>query len=38
MMKAELTAINEDAPEGGFWAVCPEAEGANGQVKAVEEA
>jgi hypothetical protein len=29
-MKAELTAIIETAPEGGFWAICPEVPGANG--------
>ena len=23
-MKAEFTAIIETAPEGGFWAICPE--------------
>jgi len=37
-MKAELTAIIEEASEGGFWAVCPEVEGANGQGETVEEA
>ena len=24
IMKAELTAIIETAPEGGFWTICPE--------------
>lgn len=38
MMKAELTAIIEAAPEGGFQAICPEVEGANGQGVTVEEA
>ncbi len=37
-MKAEFTAIVESAPEGGFWAVCPEIPGANGQGESIEEA
>jgi len=37
-MKHELTAIIEEAPEGGFWALCPEVPGANGQGETVEEA
>ena len=37
-MKGELTAIIEKAPEGGYWAICPEVPGANGQGKSVEEA
>jgi predicted RNase H-like HicB family nuclease len=37
-MKFEFTAIIEPAPEGGFWAVCPEVQGANGQGETVEEA
>ncbi len=36
-MKAEFTAIIETAPEGGFWAICPEVPGANGQGETVEE-
>ena len=36
-MKGELTAIIETAPEGGFWAICPEVPGANGQGESVEE-
>ncbi|SMP65680.1 type II toxin-antitoxin system HicB family antitoxin [Desulfonatronum lacustre] len=36
-MKAELTAIIEQAPEGGYWAVCPEISGANGQGETIEE-
>jgi predicted RNase H-like HicB family nuclease len=36
-MKAEFTAIIEVAPEGGFWAICPEIPGANGQGETVEE-
>jgi predicted RNase H-like HicB family nuclease len=37
-MKNEFTAIIEEAPEGGFWAICPEVPGANGQGETVEEA
>ena len=37
-MKAEFTAIIEPAPEGGFWAVCAEIPGANGQGETPEEA
>ncbi|HEC31635.1 MAG TPA: type II toxin-antitoxin system HicB family antitoxin [Deltaproteobacteria bacterium] len=37
-MKAEFTAIIEPAPEGGFWAICPEVPGANGQGETIEEA
>ncbi len=37
-MKAELTAIIEVAPEGGYWAICPEIPGANGQGETVEDA
>ncbi len=37
-MKAEFTAIIEKAPEGGYWAICPEIPGANGQGETVEEA
>jgi predicted RNase H-like HicB family nuclease len=36
-MKAEFTAIIESAPEGGYWAVCPEVPGANGQGETIEE-
>lgn len=36
-MKAELTAIIEKSPEGGFWAICPEFPGANGQGETIEE-
>jgi predicted RNase H-like HicB family nuclease len=36
-MKSEFTAIIESAPEGGFWAICPEIPGANGQGETVEE-
>jgi len=37
-MKSEFTAIIESAPEGGYWAICPEIPGANGQGESVEEA
>ena len=36
-MKAELTAIIEPAEEGGYWAICPEVPGANGQGETIEE-
>jgi predicted RNase H-like HicB family nuclease len=37
-MKGEFTAIIVTAPEGGYWAICPEVPGANGQGETVEEA
>jgi predicted RNase H-like HicB family nuclease len=37
-MKSEFTAIIETAPEGGFWAICPEVPGANGQGETIDEA
>jgi len=37
-MKSEFTAIIEAAPEGGYWAVCPEISGANGQGETINEA
>lgn len=37
-MKADFTAIIEAAPEGGYWAMCPEIPGANGQGETLEEA
>lgn len=37
-MKAEFTAIIEAAREGGYWAICPEISGANGQGGTIEEA
>ncbi|WP_198243918.1 type II toxin-antitoxin system HicB family antitoxin [methane-oxidizing endosymbiont of Gigantopelta aegis] len=37
-MKAEFTAIIEKASEGGYWAICPEIPGANGQGETIEEA
>lgn len=36
-MKAEFTAIIEPDPSGGFWAICPEVPGANGQGETIEE-
>ena len=36
-MKAEFTAIIEPVPEGGYWAICPEVPGANGQGESIEE-
>jgi len=36
-MKGEFTAIIEAAPEGGFWAICLEVPGANGQGETIEE-
>lgn len=37
-MKGEVTAIIESAPEGGYWAICPEFPGANGQGDTIDEA
>ena len=37
-MKSEFTAIIESAPEGGYWAICLEIPGANGQGETIEEA
>ena len=36
-MKAEFTAIIEPALEGGYWAICLEIAGANGQGETIEE-
>jgi len=36
-MANDFTAIVEPAPEGGFWAYCPEVAAANGQGETVEE-
>ena len=36
-MKAELTAIIEEAPDGVYWAICPEVLGANGQGETIGE-
>ncbi len=36
-MKGEFTAIIEEAPQGGYWAICPEVPGANGQGETLEE-
>jgi predicted RNase H-like HicB family nuclease len=37
-MKSEFTAIIDSAPEGGYWAICPEIPGANGQGETTAEA
>ena len=37
-MKGEFNAIIEAAPEGGYWAICPEVPGANGQGETIEAA
>ncbi len=37
-MKSEFTAIIEPTPGGGYWAICPEVPGANGQGEMIEEA
>ncbi|MBW1996811.1 MAG: type II toxin-antitoxin system HicB family antitoxin [Deltaproteobacteria bacterium] len=37
-MKAEFPATIEPALEGGYWAICPEVPGANGQGDTIEEA
>jgi predicted RNase H-like HicB family nuclease len=37
-MKGTFTAIVEEAPEGGYWAICPEVPGANGQGESVAAA
>jgi predicted RNase H-like HicB family nuclease len=37
-MKGEFTAIIESASEGGYWAICPEVPGANGQGETVDQA
>ena len=37
-MQSEFTAIIEEAPEGGYWAICPEVAGANGQGETIEAA
>jgi predicted RNase H-like HicB family nuclease len=36
-MNKEFTILIEAAPEGGFWAICPEMPGANGQGEALED-
>ncbi len=37
-MKGKFTAIIEAAPEGGYWAICPEVPGANGQGETISQA
>lgn len=34
----DITAIIEPAPEVGYWAICPEVPGTNGQGETTEEA
>ena len=36
-MKSEFTTIIEPAPEEGYWAIRPEAPGANGQEETIED-
>ena len=36
-MEREFTVIIEIAEEGGFWGICPEVPGANGQGETLEE-
>jgi predicted RNase H-like HicB family nuclease len=36
-MRAEFTVVIEPAEEGGYWAICPEIPGANGQGQTIEE-
>ncbi|MDR1283495.1 MAG: type II toxin-antitoxin system HicB family antitoxin [Opitutaceae bacterium] len=36
-MKAQFTAIIEPSPDGGYWAICPEVSGANGQGETIDE-
>jgi predicted RNase H-like HicB family nuclease len=38
IMRGEFTAVIEPAEEGGYWAICPEVPGANGQGETVAEA
>ena len=38
MTKKTFTAVIRRAPEGGYWATCPEVPGANGQGETIEEA
>lgn len=32
-----MSGADHSAPEGGFWAICPEVPGANGQGETLEE-
>jgi predicted RNase H-like HicB family nuclease len=36
-MRGEFTAVIEPAEEGGYWAICPEVPGANGQAETLAE-
>ena len=37
-VKGQFTAMIGAAPEGGYWAICPEIPGANGQGKSIATA
>ncbi len=37
-MQAKFTGIIEPAPEDGFWDICQEVSGANGQGETIEDA
>lgn len=37
-MKGEFSVVIELAEEGGYWAICPEVPGANGQGETIEDA
>ncbi len=37
-MRGEFTAIIRKAPEGSYWAICPEIPWANGQGETIKEA
>jgi predicted RNase H-like HicB family nuclease len=36
-MEGKFTAIIEKAEEGGYWGICPEVPGANGQGETLDE-
>jgi predicted RNase H-like HicB family nuclease len=36
-MKAEFSIIIDEVSEGGYWAICPEIPGANGQGETIDE-
>lgn len=36
-MKGQFTAIIEEAPEGGYWAICAEVPGASGEGETIDE-
>jgi predicted RNase H-like HicB family nuclease len=37
LQEESSSTIIEPAPEGGYWAICPEVPGANGQGEPIEE-